>query len=135
MDTLQDLFEHNRQLRIIVCKSCSIAIPPRHIAAHLRAHHPKTPVEVQLKIAEATHTLPNLAWELHAVYIPTPAAECIATLSCCCNAYTCAFPSCWHTCTTLRMMRDHCSKEHGWVGNQRRGGDMKKMQAQPSNQM
>jgi hypothetical protein len=56
MDTLQDLFEHNRQLRIIVCKSCSIAIPPRHIAAHLRAHHPKTPVEVRLKIAEATHT-------------------------------------------------------------------------------
>lgn len=36
---------------------------------------------------------------------------------------------------TLRMIRDHCSKEHHWIGNQRRGGDMKKMLAQPSNRM
>lgn len=135
IDVFTELFVHQHELHVIICQPCSIAIPPAQIAAHLKTRHPKVLVSLRKDIAAIVRTLPNLAWDPRDVRIPKPAEDCVAHLHHLSNGFVCTFTACGYICTTLRWMRAHCSSEHGWVGNQRRGGDMKKTNAQPSNRM
>ena len=63
MDVFTELFKHQRELHVIICQPCTIAIPPAQIAAHLKTRHPKVPVSVRKEVAAIVHTLPNLAWD------------------------------------------------------------------------
>lgn len=135
MDVFTELFEHQRALRVIICKPCAIAIPPAQIATHLRTSHPKVPAALRKNVAANAHALSPLAWHPSDVRLPKPAVTCVAFLRSFSNSFLCSLPACWYVCTTPQKIREHCSKAHGWVGNQRRGGDMKKAQAQPSNRM
>lgn len=135
MDIFTELFEHQRELRVIICRPCAVAIPPAQIVTHLKTRHPKVPVVLRKDVAAIARTLPDLAWDPRDVRIPKPAEDCVAHLHHSSNGFVCTFPSCWYTCTTPQKIRAHCSGKHGWIGNQRRGGDMKKMEAQPRNRM
>lgn len=135
MDIFTELFEHQRELHVIICRPCAIGIPPAQIVTHLRTRHTKVPVALRKDIAAIAHTLPNLAWCPADVPVPKPAEECVAHLKSFSNAFICTSSGCWYTCTTPQKIRAHCATQHGWVGNQRRGGDMKKREAQPTNRM
>jgi hypothetical protein len=135
MDIFTELFEHQRELQVLICRPCTTTIPPTQIVTHLKSRHPKVPVSLRKDVAAIAHTLPDLAWCPTNVRIPKPAAESIASLKSLYNAFVCTSPVCGYTCTTPQKIRAHCTNNHGWVGNQRRGGDMKNMNAQPSNRM
>lgn len=135
MDIFTELFEHQRELRVLICRPCTIAIPPAQIVTHIKSRHPNVPASRRKDVADAAHTLPDLAWRAAGVRLPKPAEEVVTSLGGVENAFVCTFPACWYVCTTLRQIRKHCTDEHGWRGNQRRGGDMKKMDAQPSNRI
>ena len=135
MDIFTELFEHQRALRVVICRPCAIAIPPAQITTHLKTSHPKVPTGLRKDVAASAHTLSDLAWHPCDVSTPKPAESCIAYLSPPSNSFVCSFPACWQAYTTLRKIRNHCSEKHGWRSNQQRGGDKRKMQAQPSNRM
>jgi hypothetical protein len=135
MDLFTELFEHQRELQVIICRTCTIAIPPSQICTHLKSHHSKIPASRRHDVADAAHTVSDLAWRAAGVRIRKPAGEAVASLGGVEDAFLCTFPACWYVCTTLRQIRKHCTDDYRWVGNQRRGGDMKKMEAQPSNRM
>ena len=62
MDLFTELFEHQRELHVIICRPCATAIPPAQIVTHLRTRHTKVPVALRNDIAAIVHTLPTLAW-------------------------------------------------------------------------
>jgi hypothetical protein len=61
MDVFTELFEHQRELQVLICRPCTTAIPPTQIVAHLKLRHPKVPISVRKDVAAIAHTLPNLA--------------------------------------------------------------------------
>jgi hypothetical protein len=42
---------------------------------------------------------------------------------------------CSYTCRTLRLMREHCKQRHGWINQQKRGGDTRTKQAHSTNRI
>jgi len=135
MDAFAQLFEHLAELRIIICRPCVIAVPPAQIVTHLKERHPKVSVAKRKDVAATAHALPDLAWDPEDVRIPKPARGPIVGLTSHANAFLCTSQRCWYICTTLRRIQAHCTAEHGWVNNQKRGGDAKKKSKQPSNRL
>jgi hypothetical protein len=102
MDIFTELFEHQRELRVIICRPCAIAIPPAQIVSHLKARYLKVLVSLRKDVAAIAHTLPDLAWDPRNVRILKPAEDCIALLQHLSNGFVCTFAACGYTCTTLR---------------------------------
>jgi hypothetical protein len=94
MDIFTELFEHQRELQVIICKPCAIAIPPAQIITHLRTRHTKVLVALRKDVAAVVHTLPNLAWCPTNVRIPKLAEECVAYLKSLSNAFVCTSSGC-----------------------------------------
>jgi hypothetical protein len=135
METFTQLFEHLADVRVLLCRPCTIAIPPAQIITHLKQHHRKVAVATRKDVAAVIRELPNLALVPVDVRIPEPAKEPIPGLQPPTDAYRCTSQGCWYVCTTLRQIRAHCTAEHGWVNNQRRGGDVRQKSRQSNNRL
>lgn len=61
MDIFTELFEHQRELRVLICRPCTIAIPPAQIVTYIKSRHPNVPASRRKDVADAAHTLPDLA--------------------------------------------------------------------------
>jgi hypothetical protein len=57
-----------------------IAIPPSQICTHLKSHHSKIPASRRHDVADAAHTVSDLAWRAAGVRIRKPAGEAVASL-------------------------------------------------------
>jgi superfamily II DNA helicase RecQ len=135
MDTFAQLFEHLPEIRVIVCKPCTIAIPPTQIVGHLARHHPKVLAAKRSGFAAYARTLPNLAWEPTDVCIAKPAGAPILSLKLQENGLVCTAKRCWFTCTTLRGIQGHCKDKHAWTNKQKRGGDMRRKSQHSDNRL
>ena len=94
MDTLLRLFTHDAELQIIVCRSCAIAVPPTHLARHLKERHPKVPLTERANVAAAAYALNSLAWQPADVRIPTPAKRQVLNLKYSEDGLLCAKEKC-----------------------------------------
>jgi hypothetical protein len=63
MDAFFLLFEHIVEHRILLCSSCTIAVPSAQLHTHLRGQHPKLPAARRKDVAAIARTLSDLAWE------------------------------------------------------------------------
>lgn len=135
MDRFAQLFEHLSELRIVVCRPCAVAVPPAHIARHLKERHPKVPPAERKDVAAVAHTLHDLAWEPAGVRVPQPAKECVTNLRYSEDGLVCTEGRCWYTCTALQKMQEHCKQKHSWVNQQKRGGNMRQKSQHSSNRL
>jgi Orsellinic acid/F9775 biosynthesis cluster protein D len=135
MASFERLFRHVPEHRVALCRQCAIAIPPTQVFTHLREHHPSVPVSVRREVVAAVGGLADLAWQPDDVLVPKPATTPIEGLPLCTDGLVCLSDACWYTCRTLRGIREHCEKKHGWVDCQRRGGDARRKSKQSDNRM
>jgi len=135
MDALLEVFHHEPSLCIVVCIQCTIAVPPKFIVTHLQQHHPRVPVAQRSAIAAAARELDALAWEPRDVRLPERRAQRIHGLAEHRNGLVCRSDGCMYTCTSKQGIVSHCKKQHGWVNEQKRGGDARKKALQPPNLM
>ncbi|KAI1663136.1 DEAD/DEAH box helicase [Pyrenophora tritici-repentis] len=123
MDALEAIFDHHATLRILVCRTCGFAVPPKHVAAHLQRAHRQCTVPERVAIEAAAKELPNLAKEPKHLCLPRAAKTPIPGLAQGSNGFVC------------QVEGSHCKEKHNWVNNQRRGGDARKKRMQPSNRL
>jgi superfamily II DNA helicase RecQ len=135
METFALLVEHLPKLQIIICRPCAVAVPPAQLVTHIKERHPKVSVAERKDVAAIAHALPDLAWSPKDVRVPKLPREPISGLQSHSDAFICTSQRCLYVCTTLRRIRAHCTDEHGWVNNQKRGGDVKQKSKQPSNRL
>lgn len=67
--------------------------------------------------------------------MPKPAKEPIAGLTSRGDGLVCSWERCWYTCISLQGIQKHCKDEHGWVNQQKRGGDMRQKSKHASNRI
>ncbi|CAE7173497.1 DUF3505 multi-domain protein [Pyrenophora teres f. teres] len=135
MELFAQLFEHLPELHVIVCQPCATAIPPAQVVTHLKERHPKVAVATRKSLAAIVHALPDLAWSPGDVRVPKPAKEPIAGLQSRGDGLVCLLERCWYTCISLQGIQKHCKEEHGWVNQQKRGGDMRQKSKHASNRI
>jgi hypothetical protein len=135
MDEFFNLFEHVAQHQILLCRSCAVAVPPAQLHTHLRANHPKLPVAKRKDVAAVAHTLPELAWDPSDVCLAAPAKEPIVGLPIRRDGLLCLSEGCWYVCTTPQGIQEHCKNKHGWVNEQKQGGDRRKTQRHTRNRI
>jgi hypothetical protein len=85
MDIFTELFEYQRELRVTICRRCTIAIPPSQIIGTTNRRQ---------DVANAALTLPDIAWRAVDERIPKPAEETVTSLGGVEDAFTCAFAGC-----------------------------------------
>ncbi|KAI1663153.1 DUF3505 domain containing protein [Pyrenophora tritici-repentis] len=81
MDALEAIFDHHATLRILVCRTCGFAVPPKHVAAHLQRAHRQCTVPERVAIEAAAKELPNLAKEPKHLCLPRAAKTPIPGLA------------------------------------------------------
>jgi superfamily II DNA helicase RecQ len=135
MDAFTQVFDHHSLYRIIICRTCAFAVPPKHIVTHLRNRHRRVPVAERGAIAAAVRGLRDLAWHQEDLHLPRVAEEPIPGLVNGTNGRVCQWEGCMYTCTTQQGITTHCKEQHGWINDQKRGGDARKKSAQPANRL
>jgi len=128
MADFEGLFRHLPEHRVIICKRCRYAPVPDQIQRHLKDHHSRVPVERRREIAVIVQALPDLARRPQDVIYPSDSGGPIDGLDVVFDYLRCAWgkPSgrrCPYACGAVKRMQMHCKKEHGWVNEQKRGGD------------
>jgi len=135
MEPFNQLFQHLPKHRVAVCRQCAIAVPPAQFSTHVRERHPSVSVSVRGEIVAAVKSLADLAWEPEDVLMPKPIERPIEGLPVYRDGITCLLEGCWYTCRTIRGMQGHCEGKHGWVNNQKRGGDARRKSKQSDNKV
>jgi hypothetical protein len=133
MDLFSELFVHERDLRLLICKSCATGIPPAQVSTHLKSRHPSVSVAARKDITAILTKLSDLAWTVETLTLSTTSRPILSIPTQ--KGFQCKAPSCGHVCAALRAIRDHCTVQHGWASTQARGGDYKQKQSQPSNRI
>ena len=124
------LFRINSKHKILICIGCQYAIVPSHLTTHLRVYHPRSTLEQRRNFVtkvEGCSTLANIHEE---VVYPTPTDPPVPYLPVFFDGLRCDWVNdgevaCSYVCRDLRLMRKHCKQEHGWVNQQKRGGDVR----------
>lgn len=124
------LFKINSKHKILICIGCQYAIVPSHLTTHLRVYHPRSTLEQRRNFVtkvEGYSTLANIHEE---VVYPTPTDPPVPYLPVFFDGLRCDWVNdreiaCSYVCRDLRLMRKHCKQEHGWVNQQKRGGDVR----------
>jgi hypothetical protein len=119
MNAFLQVFDHRPWYRIVVCRNCAIAVPPKQITTHLQDRHPNVTVSERRAIAAAAQGLRDLAWEPEDLCLPSIAQEPIPGLVDGASGLGCLSDDCSYTCTTKQGIATHCKAKHGWANNQR----------------
>ncbi|KAK1914357.1 hypothetical protein P3342_007603 [Pyrenophora teres f. teres] len=132
MELFAQLFEHLPELHVIVCQPCATAIPPAQVVTHLKERHLRSQ-SLRARAWQPSYALPDLAWSPGDVRVPKPAKEPIAGLQSRGDGLVCLL----EVLVYLHLAAGHSEtqEEHGWVNQQKRGGDMRQKSKHASNRI
>lgn len=132
-------FQHLPDHRIIVCKPCQIAVVPTHVETHLQRKHVRIDAVRRNSIVKKVRGISGIAQRPEDVQYPSTDTDpcelfpakpdglrCTATVN---------GTQCVHVCTAIWRMQRHCTKSHGWVNEQRRGGNVRRKPQQAPNRL
>jgi hypothetical protein len=126
--------------RILICRRCQYAIVPSHIATHLKVQHPQLTLQQRRGYISKVENHSALAKIYEEVVYPLPDDPPIESLPIYFDGLKCDWVSdggiiCSYVCRDLRLMRKHCNQKHGWVNQQKRGGDVRTKQLHTANKI
>jgi hypothetical protein len=124
------LFQIDSKHKILICTGCQYAIVPSHLTTHLRVYHPRFSLEQRRDFVAKVEGCSTLANTHEEVVCPTLIDPPVPYLPVYFDGLRCDWASdleiaCSYVCRDLRLMRKHCKQEHGWVNQQKRGGDVR----------
>lgn len=124
------LFQIDSKHKILICRGCQYAIVPSHLATHLRVYHPRSTLEQRRDFVAKVEDCSTLANIHEEVVYPNLTDPPVPYLPVYFDGLRCDWVSdreiaCSYVCRDLRLMRKHCKQEHGWVNQQKRGGDVR----------
>ncbi|KAM0721351.1 hypothetical protein Q7P37_002275 [Cladosporium fusiforme] len=134
------LFEIDNKHRILICTKCQYAIVPSHLATHLKEYHSRLTLEQRRAYVAKVDSCSALAHYHKDVVYPTPNDPPVSILPLYFDGLRCDWVddrnlACAYVCRNLRLMRRHCKEKHGWVNQQKRGGDVRTKQLHTKNKM
>ena len=135
----QHLFEINPRHRVLICRSCQYAIVPAHFKTHLQVLHPRLSLQQRRNFTQEVESASDIARAHEDVVYPSPTDPPVDSLPVYFDGLRCTWVSntdvCPYVCRTLRLMREHCKQKHGWVNQQKRGGDTQAKQLHSTNKI
>lgn len=140
MDHFENVFDHWSQYRVIYCRRCRFCPVPDQVFGHLKQYHGHLSRAVRKEIASIVDSLPDLARELKNVRYPAPTDQYIPQLDVFDNGSQCLGVKedgqpCGQVLRTTWSMQKHCADKHGWMNEQKRGGDVRTKQTHAPNRM
>jgi hypothetical protein len=140
MDEFDRIFEIHSECRVLICTQCQFAVVPSHIAKHLKAHHKRLPQHERRNIIARVQSRTDLAQLEREVVYPRVGDPPIANLPVFFDGLSCTGKNatgepCVYVCRTLQGIQEHCKVEHGWINQQKRGGDARTKRVHTSNKL
>ena len=140
MDEFRRLFEIDHKHRILICLSCQYAVVPFQIKTHLQTYHKRINLQQRNYIISKIEATTELARTHAEVIYPASTDPPLATLPTFFDGLKCQGKEgqsavCSYVCRTPRGMREHCYEKHGWVNQQKRGGDVRSKQLHAMNKI
>ncbi|KAM0714670.1 hypothetical protein Q7P37_003050 [Cladosporium fusiforme] len=137
---LDHIFEINACHRVLICTKCQYAIIPSQLETHLKASHPRFSPEQRRGFVSRIKDSTDIAKAHEDVVYPRPTDPPVHSLPVYFDGLRCRWVSngdieCSYVCRTLRLMREHCKQSHGWVNQQKRGGDTRAKQLHSANKI
>jgi hypothetical protein len=134
------LFGIDSRHKILICKGCQYAIISSHFKTHLQVYHPRLTLQQRRDFVQELEGASNIAKTHEDVIYPSPTDPPAESLPVYLDGLKCTWTShtgviCVYLCRTLRLMREHCKQSHGWINQQKRGGDIRTKQAHSANKM
>jgi len=139
MEAANEIFHYLPENHIVVCMSYHTGIVPQQCEAHLKSLHGRVSVNEHRRIADVVRSINGVAHRAEDVTYPSPDDEPCAYIPVRIEGLRCMAYVAGHQCTymgtAIRATRDHCAKVHGWVNEQRRGGNARKKFKHASNRL
>jgi hypothetical protein len=140
MDEFCRLFDVNHKHRVLICLGCQYAVVPSQVKTHLQVYHKHISLQQRNSIVLAVEATTELARTHAEVIYPTPTDPPISTLPTYFDGLKChgrqsQGTACSYVCRTARGIREHCHEKHGWMNQQKRGGDIRSKQVHASNKI
>lgn len=134
------LFEIDDTHKVLICKKCQYAVVPSHLKTHLKTYHPRLTLEQRRSYVATIETCTALADVHNDVVYPRSTDPPVSILPVYFDGLRCDWVddrniSCSYVCRDLRLMRKHCKQKHGWVNQQKRGGDVRSKQLHAANKI
>lgn len=107
---------------------CQYAIVPSQLKTYLQKHHPRLTIGQRREYVTKVEGCSILANVHKAVVYPTSTDPPVPFLPVYfdglkCDARNHDNTACLYVCRNLPLMQKHCKDKHGWVNEQKRGGD------------
>jgi hypothetical protein len=140
MDDFHRIFDIDSQHRVLICRPCQYAIIPSHVTTHLNTHHKRLSVQQRAGLVLEVGRSTELA-KIHAdVIYPSPIDPPITSLPLFfdglrCNKIDNQGDRCLYMSRAMYRMQEHCKKDHQWVNQQKRGGDVRSKQLHAINKI
>jgi len=140
MDEFYRLFEVNHKHHVLICLGCQYAVVPSQVKTHLQSYHKRIGVQQRNDIILEVEATTGLAKTHAEVIYPASTDPPITSLPTYFDGLKChgresQGTACSYVCRTPRGMREHCYTKHGWVNEQKRGGDIRSKQVHASNRI
>jgi len=140
MSDFHQLFAALHQYRILICINCQCAIIPSGIPKHLRVSHKRLTLQQRRDIIFQVNDLAELAQVESDVIYPATTDPPVTQLPVYFDGLRCSGRDergepCPYICRTPRGIQDHCERHHGWINEQKRGGNARLKQVHSRNKL
>lgn len=140
MEHFERIFDYWSQYRVIYCRQCRFCPVPDQVLGHLKQYHRHLSLAIRKEIVRIVDDLPDLARELKKVRYPHATTGYIPSLEVFEDGLQCLGVQengrcCGQVYRTTWSMQQHCTSQHGWTNEQKRGGDVRTKHTHTSNRM
>ena len=131
MEQFNNVFQHDSEHHIIICKSHQYAVNPQQTRGHLQKSHPGIFGAQRQAICRFVDELTDVAQEPSKVVCPLPTDQPIDGLPVYFDGLQCLKTyrdgsQCQHICRGRSSIERHWQTEHRWTNSQQRGGSRKR---------
>jgi len=137
MNDFRNTFEVIATFRVLICIKCQYAVVPCQVEGHLRKHHRSLSLQQRRTIIGEVESISDIArLETEVIYPGTEQCP-VEHLPVFFDGFGCLFrddrgQNCPYVCRTKYGIQEHCKRVHGWVNEQKRGGDVRAAKTGPA---
>lgn len=121
-----DPFVRLPEYPFVICRVCTFACVVDEVPAHLKKHHITINASERQRIHTVVSTIPGLIRnqaELRTFEPPEPTTEPIPFIAAP-KSDGLACRTCRYVARHRQLIQNHCHKEHGWINERKRGGNV-----------